>query len=87
MSMNRMNLVFLENLEWFDDTGTQLVQRIPPEGSGEIKYGAQLTVRENQAAVFIYKGKALEAFVWLDQRVWSDGDHLGEIVIDAEVGQ
>jgi len=62
MSMNRMNLVFLENLEWFDDTGTQLVQRIPPEGSGEIKYGAQLTVRENQAAVFIYKGKALEAF-------------------------
>ena len=62
MSMNRMNLVFLENLEWFDDTGTQLVQRLPQEGSGEIKYGAQLTVRENQTAVFYYKGKALEAF-------------------------
>jgi membrane protease subunit (stomatin/prohibitin family) len=62
MNMNRMNLVFLENLEWFDDTGAQLVQRIPQEGSGEIKYGAQLTVRENQAAVFYYKGKALEAF-------------------------
>ena len=62
MSMNRMNLVFLENLEWFDDTGAQLVQRIPQEGSGEIKYGAQLTVRENQTAVFFYKGKALEAF-------------------------
>jgi membrane protease subunit (stomatin/prohibitin family) len=62
MSMNRMNLVFLENLEWFDDTGDQLVQRIPQEGSGEIKYGAQLTVRENQTAVFYYKGKALEAF-------------------------
>ena len=62
MNMNRMNLVFLENLEWFDDTGTQLVQRLPQEGSGEIKYGAQLTVRENQAAVFYYKGKALEAF-------------------------
>ena len=62
MNMNRMNLVFLENLEWFDDSGTQLVQRIPQEGSGEIKYGAQLTVRENQAAVFYYKGKALEAF-------------------------
>ena len=62
MSMNRMNLVFLENLEWFDDTGLQLVQRIPQEGSGEIKYGAQLTVRENQTAVFYYKGKALEAF-------------------------
>ena len=62
MNMNRMNLVFLENLEWFDDTGAQLVQRIPQEGSGEIKYGAQLTVRENQVAVFYYKGKALEAF-------------------------
>lgn len=62
MTMNRMNLVFLENLEWFDDSGAQLVQRIPQEGSGEIKYGAQLTVRENQVAVFYYQGKALEAF-------------------------
>ncbi len=62
MSMNRMNLVFLENLEWFDDDGTHLVHRLPQQGSGEIKYGAQLTVRENQAAVFYYKGKALEAF-------------------------
>jgi len=62
MSINRMNLVFLENLEWFDETGRQLVQRIPQEGSGEIKYGAQLTVRENQVGVFYYKGKALEAF-------------------------
>lgn len=60
MGMN--NLVFLENIEWFDETGTQLIQRIPETGSGEIKYGAQLTVRENQAAVFFYKGKAVEAF-------------------------
>ena len=62
MSMNRMNLVFLENLEWFDESGQALVHRIPEEGSGEIKYGAQMTVRENQTAVFFYKGKALEAF-------------------------
>ncbi len=62
MSTNQMHLVFLENLEWFDDTGQELVRRIPAEGSGEIKYGAQMTVRENQAAVFYYKGKALEAF-------------------------
>jgi membrane protease subunit (stomatin/prohibitin family) len=57
-----MNLVLLENLEWFDETGQELVHRLPAEGSGEIKYGAQMTVRENQAAVFYYKGKALEAF-------------------------
>ncbi|OQY04381.1 MAG: virion core protein (lumpy skin disease virus) [Desulfobacteraceae bacterium 4572_123] len=60
--MGTNNLVFLEVLEWFDDTGKELVHRIPEEGSGEIKYGAQLTVRESQAGVFFYKGKAVEAF-------------------------
>ena len=60
--MGTNNVVFLEVLEWFDDTGKQLVQRIPEEGSGEIKFGAQLTVRESQAGVFFYKGKAVEAF-------------------------
>jgi membrane protease subunit (stomatin/prohibitin family) len=56
--MGSNNLIFLENLEWFDETGQELVHRLPEEGSGEIKYGAQLTVRESQAAVFFYKGKA-----------------------------
>ncbi len=56
------NLVFLENLEWFDESGKELVHRLPESGSGEIKWGAQLTVRESQAAVFFYKGKAVEAF-------------------------
>ncbi len=60
--MGTNNLVFLENIEWFDDTGKQLVQRIPESGSGEIKWSAQLTVRESQAAVFFYKGKAVKAF-------------------------
>ena len=46
------NAVFLENLEWFDETGKHLVYRLPQEGSGEIKWGAQLTVRESQAAIF-----------------------------------
>jgi membrane protease subunit (stomatin/prohibitin family) len=56
------NIVFLENLEWFDETGKELVHRLPQQGSGEIKWGAQLTVRESQAAVFFYKGKAVGAF-------------------------
>jgi membrane protease subunit (stomatin/prohibitin family) len=56
------NLVFLENIEWFDDTGKELVHRIPEKGSGEIKFGAQLTVRDSQAAVFFYQGKAIEAY-------------------------
>jgi len=60
--MGNNNLVFLENLEWFDESGQELVHRLPEGGSGEIKWGAQLTVRESQVGVFYYKGKAVEAF-------------------------
>jgi len=56
------NLIFLEVIEWFDDTGRELVHRIPEKGSGEIKFGAQLIVRESQAGVLFYMGKALDAF-------------------------
>ncbi|HVN95749.1 MAG TPA: SPFH domain-containing protein [Syntrophorhabdaceae bacterium] len=55
------NKIFMEVIEWFDDTGKEIAHRIPGEGSGEIKYGAQLTVRESQAAVFFYEGKAYDA--------------------------
>ena len=51
----------MEVIEWFDDSGKELAHRIPGSGSGEIKYGAQLTVRESQAAVFFYEGKAYDA--------------------------
>ena len=60
--MGMDNIVFLENIEWFDDTGQELVHRIPQKGSGEIKYGAQITIRDSQAGVFFYQGKALDAF-------------------------
>lgn len=60
--MGTNNLVFLELLEWFDETGQELVHRLPEKGSAEIKYGAQLVVRESQAAVFFYNGKAVGAF-------------------------
>ncbi|MBN1355098.1 SPFH domain-containing protein [bacterium] len=53
---------FMEVLEWFDDTGKQMVVRVPQEGSAEIKFGAQLVVRENQAAVFFRDGTALDTF-------------------------
>ncbi len=54
--------MFLEIIEWFDDTGKALVHRIPESGSGDIKYGAQLIVRESQAGIFFYQGKAVGAF-------------------------
>jgi len=56
------NVVFLEVIEWFDETGQEMLHRIPEHGSGEIKFGAQLTVRESQAGVLFYKGKACDAF-------------------------
>ncbi|OPY17056.1 MAG: Double zinc ribbon [Syntrophus sp. PtaU1.Bin005] len=58
--MGTDNLIFLEVLEWFDESGRELVHRIPEAGSGEIKWGAQLTVRESQAAVFFYNGRACD---------------------------
>lgn len=60
--MGTDNVVFLEVIEWFDESGQELVHRIPEKGSGEIKLGAQLIVRESQTGVLFYKGKALEAF-------------------------
>ncbi|GAB6905590.1 conserved hypothetical protein [Desulfosarcina cetonica] len=60
--MQADNRVFLENLEWFDESGREFVHRLPEKGSGEIKWGAQLTVRESQAGIFFYKGRAIEAF-------------------------
>lgn len=61
--MNRFDGgIFLENIEWFDETGKELVRRLPEQGSGEIKLGAQLTVRESQAAVLFYQGKACDCF-------------------------
>ena len=60
--MGKNNLIFLEIIEWFDETGKEIIHRIPENGSGEIKFGAQLIVRESQSAILFYNGKAYDAF-------------------------
>jgi membrane protease subunit (stomatin/prohibitin family) len=52
----------MEVIEFLDDSGVTLVKRMPENGTLEIKWGSQLTVRESQVAVFFRDGKALDVF-------------------------
>ncbi|MBT7041256.1 MAG: SPFH domain-containing protein [Bacteroidetes bacterium] len=52
----------MEVLEYMDSTGDVMVKRIPDNGPAEIKWGAQLTIRESQEAIFFRDGKALDVF-------------------------
>ncbi|MGR3433554.1 MAG: SPFH domain-containing protein [Shimia sp.] len=52
---------FIDVIHWTDDTRDTLVWRFEREGH-EIKYGANLTVREGQAAVFVHEGQLADVF-------------------------
>ncbi len=52
---------FIDVIEWTDDTRDTMVWRFEREGH-EIKYGAKLTVREGQVAVFIHEGQMADVF-------------------------
>lgn len=52
---------FIEVIEWLDDSGNTLVYRFPVRDQ-EIKNGAQLIVRESQAAVFVHEGQIADQF-------------------------
>jgi membrane protease subunit (stomatin/prohibitin family) len=53
---------FIDVIECLDRAPETIVSRYPAQGSGEIKLGAQLVVRESQAAVFFRDGRALDTF-------------------------
>ena len=52
---------FIDVIEWTDASGNTLVYRFERHNN-EIKNGAQLTVREGQAAVFIDEGRLADVF-------------------------
>ncbi len=52
---------FVDVIEWLDDSPNTLVYRFERPG-GEIKYGAKLTVRDGQGAVFVHEGQVADVF-------------------------
>jgi membrane protease subunit (stomatin/prohibitin family) len=52
---------FIEVIEWLDDSGDTMMYRFPVRDQ-EIKNGAQLIVRESQAAVFVHEGQIADVF-------------------------
>lgn len=51
----------IDVIHWTSDTRDTMVWRFEREGH-EIKYGAKLTVREGQAAVFVHEGQIADVF-------------------------
>ncbi|MEM7243113.1 MAG: SPFH domain-containing protein [Pseudomonadota bacterium] len=51
----------IDVIHWTDDSDDTMVWRFEREGH-EIKYGAKLTVREGQAAVFVHEGQIADVF-------------------------
>jgi membrane protease subunit (stomatin/prohibitin family) len=52
---------FIDVITWLDDTRDTMVWRFERQGNA-IKYGAKLTVREGQAAVFVHEGQLADVF-------------------------
>ena len=52
---------FIDVIDWTDDTRDTMVWRFERRGNA-IKYGAKLTVREGQAAVFVHEGQLADVF-------------------------
>src|SRR5512135_590511 len=52
---------FIDIVQWIDDTNDTIVYRFE-RYNNQIKYGAQLTVREGQAAVFVNEGQIADVF-------------------------
>jgi len=59
--LNFLRGEFIDVIHWVDDTRDTIVFRFERQGHA-IKYGAKLTVREGQAAVFVHEGQIADVF-------------------------
>ncbi|MDO5648172.1 SPFH domain-containing protein [Paracoccus sp. (in: a-proteobacteria)] len=59
--LNILGGEFIEVIEWTSDSRDTMVYRFETVGRA-IKYGAKLTVREGQAAVFVHEGQLADVF-------------------------
>ena len=55
-------MAILSLIEWIDQSGREMVKRVPERGSGQFRLGSQLVVRESQIALFFRDGKAYDTF-------------------------
>src|SRR5437867_222567 len=58
---DRIKGEFIDVIEWLDSSHDTMVYRFERHGN-EIKYGAQLIVRESQVAVFVNEGKLADIY-------------------------
>jgi membrane protease subunit (stomatin/prohibitin family) len=61
MIFNKLMGQFVDVIQWTDDSPDTMVWRFERQGN-EIKYGAKLTVREGQTAVFVNEGEIADTF-------------------------
>ncbi len=52
----------IDVIEWADQGPNDIVQRVPPQGQGDIRLGSQLIARPSQVAMFVRDGKVLDTF-------------------------
>ena len=60
--LDKLKHEFIDIIEWLDSSNDTMVYRYP-RYDNEIKYKAQLVVRESQAAVFINEGQIADVFL------------------------
>ena len=57
-----MGLRIIDVIEWPDQGKDEIMQRVPDEGQGDIRFGSQLIVRPSQVAMFVKDGKVMDLF-------------------------